>query len=153
MIKKISAITLILAITGCSSVTNEPVTLMPYKYSVDASKNDLYFAAVDCSLENITAPSTNGEFFDYQDKESGRLAVAFETSYMLSGFSQTPLKTTMSIKVKENDLTIRFNSLQQYFDSIGWTSVNKRKDGETSDAELKIQEFANKISTCIKNRA
>lgn len=63
-----------------------------------------------------------------------------------------PLKTTMAIKVKDNNLNIRFNSLQQYFDSLGWTSVYQRKDGSTSEAELKIQDLAKNISTCIKDR-
>ena len=142
-----------LIITGCSSVTSVPVIVKPFNYEINANKNDLYFAAVDCSLENITAPASSGEFFDYKDKESGRLAVAFKTDYVLSGISVTPLKTTMTIKVSDNDLNIRFNSLQQYFDSLGWTSVNQRKDGSTSEAELKIQEFAQKISSCIKSRA
>lgn len=152
MLKKLSVLSTILIAAGCSSVTNEPVVIDPFVYEINASKNDLYFASVDCSLENITAPSSSGQFFDYQDKESGRLAVAFETSYMILGFNPTPLKTTMAIKVTDNNLNIRFNSLQQYFDSLGWTSVNQRKDGDTSEAELKIQDLAKNISTCIKDR-
>lgn len=152
MLKKLSVLSTILMVAGCSSVTKEPVVIDPFVYEINASKNDLYFASVDCTLENITAPSSSGQFFDYQDKESGRLAVAFESSYMLSGFTPMPLKTTMAIKVKDNNLNIRFNSLQQYFDSLGWTSVYQRKDGSISEAELKIQDLAKNISTCIKDR-
>lgn len=149
---KLIALSALLAITtGCSTVTNEPVKMKPFEYNIPASKDDIYFAAVDCTLENITAPATSGQFFDYQDKDSGRLSVAFNSSYVLA-FDQVPMRTTMSIRAKDNNLNIRFSSLQQYFDSIGWTSVNKRKDGTKSEPELKLNDTASTISSCIKGR-
>jgi hypothetical protein len=151
MIKKLIVLSAALAVTACSSVTNEPVRISPLEYSISASKNDIYFAAVDCTLENISAPATSGQFFDYQDKESGRLSVAFNSSYVIA-FSSVPLKTTMSIKASDNNLNIRFSSIQQYFDAIGWTSVNKQKDGSTSEPELIMKKMADTISSCIKER-
>ncbi|WP_053911897.1 hypothetical protein [Pseudoalteromonas sp. SW0106-04] len=153
MIKKLVALAAVITlINGCSTVTNEPVKIDPFEYNMEASKNEIYFASVDCVLENISAPATSGQFFDYQDKESGRLAVAFETSYVLA-FSSIPLKTTMSIRAKENNLTIRFSSLQQYFKEIGWTSVNKNKDGSKSEPELIVEKKAAELFSCISNRA
>ncbi len=149
---KLIALSAVLVITtGCSTVTNEPVKMQPFDYNISASKNDIYFAAVDCTLENISAPATSGQFFDYQDKDSGRLSVAFESSYVLA-FSQIPLKTTMNIKAKDNNLNIRFSSLQQYFSSMGWSPVYKEKDGSLSKPELKMQETAASISSCVKDR-
>ncbi|MCU8015924.1 hypothetical protein L5M36_03295 [Shewanella sp. SM72] len=141
-----------LMLSGCSSVTSEPVLIKPYEYNFNASQNDLYFASVDCSLDNIGAPLNSGQFFDYQDKDSGRLSVAFKTEYILSGLSVIPLKTTMSIKVSDNKLNIRFSSLQQYFDSVGWTSVYQHKDRTITEPELKLQEVAERISSCVASK-
>jgi len=143
-----------LVLSGCSSVTSEPVLIKPYEYNFNASQNDLYFASVDCSLDNIGAPLNSGQFFDYQDKDSGRLSVAFKTEYILSGISVIPLKTTMSIKVRDNNLNIRFSSLQQYFDvsGVGWSNVYQHKDGTITEAELKLQEIAERISSCVASK-
>ena len=54
MLKKLSVLSTILIAAGCSSVTKEPVVIDPFVYEINASKNDLYFASVDCTLENIT---------------------------------------------------------------------------------------------------
>lgn len=141
-----------LMLSGCSSVTSEPVLIKPYVYTFNASQNDLFLASVDCSLDKIAAPINSGQFFDYQDKDSGRLSVAFKTEYTLAELSLTPLKTTMSIKVSDNNLNIRFSSLQQYFDSVGWTNVYQNKDGTITGPELKIQEIAESISSCVASR-
>lgn len=150
---KLIVLSAVLAITtGCSTVTNEPVKIQPFEYNIPASKNDIYFAAVDCTLDNISAPSTNGQFFDYQDKESGRLSVAFNSSYVIA-ISSVPLKTTMSIKADDNKLTIRFSNLKQYFEhSNRWTDVFQPADGSKSKAELKMGETAGSVSSCIKDR-
>lgn len=150
---KLIALSTILAITtGCSSVTNEYVKIEPFEYNIPASKNDIYFAAVDCTLENISAPATNGQFFDYQDKESGRLSVAFNSEYVV-GISAFPLKTTMSIKADENKLTIRFSNLQAYSKyAKRWGGIYQQADGSKSEAELKIDETASSVSSCIKER-
>lgn len=140
----------VLALTACSSVTSEQVKIAPLKYNITASKIDLYLAAVDCTLENISSPTTNGQFFDYKDKESGRLSVAFNSSYVIA-FSPVPLKTTMSIKVAENNLTIKFSNLVQHFDhSTNWVPVFQEKDGSVSKPELIMTETANNISSCVK---
>ena len=153
MIKIFSSFTIAaLVLSGCSSVTSEPVLIKPYEYTFNASKNDLFLASVDCSLDNIAAPLNSGQFFDYQDKDSGRLSVAFKTEYVLNGLSIIPFKTTMSIKVSDNNLNIRFSSLQQYFDSVGWTNVYQHQDGTITEPELKIQEIAEKISSCVASK-
>ncbi|MGB5142546.1 MAG: hypothetical protein WBO22_03495 [Shewanella indica] len=143
-----------LVLSGCSSVTSEPVLIKPYEYTFNANQNDLYLASVDCTLDNIEAPLNSGQFFDYQDKDSGRLSVAFKTEYILNGLSVIPLKTTMSIKVSDNNLNIRFSSLQQYFDvtSVGWSNVYQHKDGTITEAELKLQEIAERISSCVAGK-
>ena len=141
-----------LVLSGCSSVTSEPVLIKPYEYTFNANQNDLYLASVDCTLDNIEAPLNSGQFFDYQDKDSGRLSVAFKTEYTLAELSLTPLKTTMSIKVSDKNLNIWFSSLQQYFDSVGWTNVYQNKDGTITGPELKIQEIAESISSCVASR-
>ena len=58
----------------------------------------------------------------------------------------------MSIKVSDKNLNIRFSSLQQYFDSVGWTNVYQNKDGTITGPELKIQEIAESISSCVASR-
>jgi len=154
MIKKLIVLSAALAVTACSTVTNEPVKIAPFEYNISASKNDIYLTAVDCTLDLITAPTSNGQFFDYQDKESGRLAVAFQTKYPATFGVQIPLKTTMTIKASDNKLNIRFGALQQDLGSpIFWTNVYKEKDGSTSEAEIKLKETANSLSNCIRERA
>lgn len=155
MIKVFTVLTIVaLGLSGCSSVTSEPVLLKPYVYTFNASQNDLFLASVDCSLDKIAAPINSGQFFDYQDKDSGRLSVAFKTDYTLSGLSLIPLKTTMSIKVSDNNLNIRFSSLQQYFDvaGVGWSNVYQHKDGTITEAELKLQDIAEGISSCVASK-
>ena len=56
----------------------------------------------------------------------------------------------MSIKTKDNQLSIKFNSLQQYLGSpVYWTGVKQRKDGETSGAELKLKGVSEDIYSCV----
>jgi hypothetical protein len=147
MIKKLLVLSLATSLTAC--VTTEPVKISPYDISVNATQDELYNAAVDCSLENISAPTTSGQFFDYQDKESGRLSVAFESSYIV-GLSSVPLKSTMSIVAKKGKVIIKFNSLMQHFESVGWVNVYQESDGSKSDAEAVVEEFKQTMSECIK---
>ena len=148
MIKKAILLTSLISLTAC--VTTVPVKIAPYDLPVNASKSQLYNLAVDCTLEHISAPTGSGQFFDYQDKESGKLSVAFRSSYIL-GFSAIPLKSTMSFKIKDGNVNIRFSPLMQYMDSVGWTNVFQESDGTTSDAEVEIVKVTEAISDCIKN--
>ncbi len=148
MLKKILLLSIAGSLTAC--VTTEPVKINPYDFSVNATQNQLFNAAVDCSLELISAPTASGQFFDYQDKESGRLSVAFRSSYTV-GLSTVPLKSTMSIRVKDGNVNIRFSSLMQYFDSVGWVGVHQQADGSKSDAEVQVDTFKQAISQCIKS--
>lgn len=144
--KRLILIAFALTATGC--VSTEPVKLAPFDYNLNATKDDIYLAAVDCTLEKISIPTGKGQFFDYQDRESGRLSVAFESSYIL-GLSQVPLKVTMSIKTKDNNLNIKFNSLRQYLSSTGWIDVYQNSNATVTDAEKKIDGIANEIYSCI----
>lgn len=110
MMQKITVLTIAAwLLCGCSSVTGVPVLIKPYVYTFNASQNDLFLASVDCSLDKIVAPINSGQFFDYQDKDSGRISVAFTTEYTLTGLSIIPLKTIMSIRVSDHNLNIRFS--------------------------------------------
>jgi len=148
MLKKALILTALTSLTAC--VTTEPVKIAPYDLPINASKSKLFNSAVDCTLEHISAPTGSGQFFDYQDKESGRLSVAFRSSYTL-GLSAVPLKSTMSFNINDGNVNIRFSPLMQYFDSVGWTNVYQESDGTTSDAEIEIVKVKQVISECIKN--
>lgn len=152
MIKKLIVLSAALVVTACNTVTNEIVKVEPFEYNINASKNELYFAAVDCSLENISASTTSGGFFNYQNEEAGRLSVAFETRYN-AALSSIPIKSTMSVRVEDNKLNLIFSNLKMYSEYNGWASLYRRSDGSLSGAEIKLKETADSLSNCIRERA
>ena len=79
--KKLTLALALLSLTSCVTTPQPalPVALQSQKVSVSAEPSELYYAAQQCVLDNISAPLT-GQLFTFQSEKNESLAFVYSGS-------------------------------------------------------------------------